>query len=81
MKRTISSALVSILAAAQAVAQSSPGYTDTPMLPDGKWRVHDATRPHPTIVEPGPATGPVPAPKEAILLFDGSSLTDRKSVV
>ncbi len=79
MKRTVPSALVCLLASAHAVAQNSPGYTDTPMLPDGKWRVHDATRPQPPIVEPGPASGPAPAPKDAILLFDGSGLTEWRS--
>ncbi|WP_231621554.1 3-keto-disaccharide hydrolase [Sphingomonas sp. 37zxx] len=55
-----------------AMAQDKPGFRDTPMLPDGKWRVHDSERPHPTVVTPGPAAGA--APSDAIMLFDGRSL-------
>ena len=29
------------------------GYTDTPMLPSGKWHVHDPARPAPPVVTPG----------------------------
>ena len=50
-----------------------PGYRDTPQLPDG-WRVHDADRPRPRVVDPGPAHDPVPPPKDAIVLFDGKNL-------
>lgn len=51
-----------------------PGYTDTPRLPDG-FRVHDAERPRPPVVDPGPAPAqPAPAPKDAVVLFDGSDL-------
>lgn len=50
-----------------------PGYRDTPRLPDG-WRVHDADRPRPAAVDPGPARDPAPAPKDAIVLFDGTNL-------
>src|SRR6185369_1604001 len=33
------------------LAQDSPvGYTDTPMLPDLPYRVHDPARPHPRVV-------------------------------
>lgn len=52
----------------------NPGYTDTPKLPDGKWRVHDAERPAPAVVDPGPAGAPTPAPSDAIVLFDGTNL-------
>jgi hypothetical protein len=51
----------------------APGYRDTPRLPDG-WRVHDADRPRPPAVNPGPAGAPTPAPADAIVLFDGSNL-------
>jgi hypothetical protein len=63
------------LAAAFAVAPQDPqpGYRDTPRLPDG-WRVHDADRPRPPVVEPGPAGAPVPPPQDATVLFDGSNL-------
>lgn len=55
------------------LAQHSPvGYTDTPYLPDGKWRVHDLNRPHPKQITPG-ATASA-APSDAIVLFDGTSL-------
>ena len=52
----------------------NPGYTNTPILPDG-FRVHDANRPRPPVVDPGPgAETPARAPKDAIILFDGSDL-------
>jgi hypothetical protein len=55
------------------VPQETPptGYTDTPMLPGQKWRVHDDARPRPRVVTPGEGTA---APSDAIVLFDGSSL-------
>ena len=55
-----------------ASAEDKPGYTDTPMLPDGKWRVHDPDRPYPAVVTPG--AGPGAAPSDAVVLFDGTSL-------
>jgi hypothetical protein len=53
-------------------AQEKPGYTDTPMLPGGKWRVHDPERPYPEVVTPGEAPGAPPS--DAVVLFDGTSL-------
>ena len=50
------------------------GYTDTPRLANG-WRVHDAERPRPPVVDPGPApTAPAPVPSDAVRLFDGTNL-------
>lgn len=47
------------------------GYTDTPMLPwSPQWHKHDANRPQPPKVNPGPANS-APAPSDAIVLFDG----------
>ncbi|MCB1230443.1 MAG: DUF1080 domain-containing protein [Verrucomicrobiae bacterium] len=48
------------------------GYTDTPMLPDGKWRVHDDTRPRPEVVTPGETAADPPS--DAIVLFDGKNM-------
>jgi hypothetical protein len=61
-------------ACALALAQDSPvGYTDTPMLPDLSYRVHDPARPHPPVVSPaGQPGGP---PSDAIVLFDGRDLS------
>lgn len=54
--------------------EKNPGYTDTPVLPDG-FRVHDANRPRPTVVDPGPAAStPSKPPADATVLFDGSNL-------
>lgn len=68
-----------LLAAGMAAAASAqdkggekPGFTDTPVLPDGKWRVHDANRPAPPVV--APAATPGGAPADAVVLFDGRSL-------
>ena len=59
-----------------ATAQTKPGelgYTDTPLIPDMKWRVHDVDRPAPTLVTPGATPGA--APSDAIVLFDGKDLS------
>jgi len=50
-----------------------PGYKDTPHLPGGKWRVHDADRPQPPVVAPGAKVGD--APSDAVVLFDGKDLS------
>jgi hypothetical protein len=45
------------------------------------WPVHDPNRPMPKVVAPGPAGPPVPAPADAVVLFDGKDLaawTDAK---
>jgi hypothetical protein len=56
------------------LAQVSPvGYTDTPMLPDLPYRVHDPARPHPRVVTPSAQPGG--APSDAIALFDGKDLS------
>jgi len=68
-------ALIAALAAGLALpaaAQDKPGFKDTPVLPDGPWRVHDADRPEPAKVAPSAQPGGAPA--DAIVLFDGRSL-------
>jgi len=51
------------------------GYTDTPLLPDGKWRVHDDNRPRPSVVKSGETFSHMaPPPSDAIDLFDGTNL-------
>ena len=61
------------------MAQTAPatnhdlGFTDTPMLPGLPWHVHDPARPHPKVVTP--ASVPGGAPSDAVVLFDGTSLS------
>ncbi|HEY3324644.1 MAG TPA: DUF1080 domain-containing protein [Planctomycetota bacterium] len=58
------------------------GYKDTPMLPGGKWHVHDSDRPQAPAVDPGsfstPET-PGKPPSDAIILFDGTDLSKWQS--
>ncbi|HVY68602.1 MAG TPA: DUF1080 domain-containing protein [Verrucomicrobiae bacterium] len=72
-------AVASLLAPTASVAAADAvGYTDTPMLPGGKWHVHDPDRPQPRVVTPGtPSTKKKPgkAPSDAIVLFDGTDLS------
>lgn len=54
------------------------GYEDTPLLPGGKWTVHDGRRPQPPAIDPGTASIPQQAgrpPSDAQVLFDGSDLS------
>lgn len=56
-----------------ALDDDPPGYDDTPHLPDSEWRVHDKHRPRPDAVTPGTHGS---APSDAIVLFDGSDLSE-----
>jgi hypothetical protein len=48
-------------------------------IPDIPWPPTDSTRPRPPIVTPAPAGAPVPAPSDAIVLFDGKDLSQWRS--
>lgn len=48
------------------------GYSDTPLLPGQKWKVHDKDRPQPKMITPGAKPGDPPS--DAIVLFDGKDL-------
>jgi hypothetical protein len=60
-----------------AMAADDPlGYTDTPLLPDGKWKVHDLNRPQPRHVTPGTTFSDMALPpSDAVVLFDGRDLS------
>lgn len=56
-------------------AKDTLGYQDTPMLPGGKWHVHDGLRPQPKVITPGTSStqdAPGMPPSDAIVLFDGT---------
>jgi len=48
--------------------------TASAQLPTG-WRAHDWDRPTPTVITPGKSALPVPAPSDAVMLFDGTDLS------
>ena len=54
------------------------GYDDTDFITGQPWRVHDSKRPAPPVVTPGAQAGD--APSDAVVLFDGSDLTEWESV-
>ena len=61
--------------------ESGMGYEDTPMLPGGKWHVHDANRPQPVKVTAGTCRAEgraVQPPSDAQVLFDGKDLSQWK---
>src|SRR5688572_16588661 len=62
--------LIALMLTATAAGQQAPiGYDDTPMQPNGKWRVHDGTRPYPAIVTTPPASEAlVAAPADGVVL-------------
>jgi len=44
-------------------------------VPKPEWAVHDMNRPLPPVVDPGPPGPPIPAPSDAVVLFDGKDLS------
>jgi hypothetical protein len=80
LRLAMSSLLAAGLAASMGWAQQKarPGYTDTPVIQEQKWRVHDAARPYPPVVTPGTLSTdsqPGKPPSDAIVLFDGKDLS------
>lgn len=70
MNRTAAHGLLAAIAVSPCCAQDPPGYTDTPKIPGQEWRVHDAHRPRPPAIDPGPApSAPAPVPADAIVLL------------
>lgn len=74
--------VAALIGAGTLLAQQKPplkaneGFTDTPMQPNGKWHVHDPSRPVPPVVTPGEAFSHMaPAPSDAVVLFDGKDLS------
>jgi hypothetical protein len=71
-------ALAAAAAAGLAAGEEAPrkfGYTDTPVLPGQRWRVHDLERPQPAEVTPAPPEAPARPPSDAVVLFDGTDLS------
>jgi hypothetical protein len=50
------------------------GYNDTPVLPWCGYRVHEADRPAPKRIDPGPVPAPGVPPSDALVLFNGKDL-------
>ena len=66
---------VAVLATASYTLGQQLGYDDTPLQPDGKWRVHDSRRPRPPVVVPGPLAPAVPPKDAVVLLGEGNDLS------
>jgi hypothetical protein len=63
--------------------QTKVGYDDTPMLPYGRWRIHDGKRPLPRMVTPvGCSAKSIPAkpPSDAVVLIGSGSNLSRWSM-
>ena len=74
------SAAVLTALGSRGIGQDEPkvGFKDTPMLPGGKWHVHDGDRPRPAVITPGTCSTqqePGKAPSDAVILFDGKDLS------
>ncbi len=73
----LAAAAVTSSAVSNAQQQQQPnpdlGFTDTPMLPNLPYHVHDPARPHPKVVTP--ASTPGGPPSDAVVLFDGTDLS------
>jgi hypothetical protein len=85
MRKTLLNAIVAAGFAGVAFQTSaeppSLGYTDTPMLPSGKWHVHDPDRPKPPVVSSGATFSQgASAPSDAIVLFDGTDFSKWEGV-
>ncbi len=60
------------------MTQVKLGYDDTPLIPGSKYKVHDNERPQPAVITPpteSSQTAPGKPPSDAMILFDGTSLS------
>ncbi len=67
-----------VVVTAAGLVWAAEGYKDTPLLPGGRWHVHDPDRPQPRVVEPGTTStpeAPGKPPSDAVVLFDGTDLS------
>jgi hypothetical protein len=83
-KRLVLATAVLIATCSLGNGQDRPkfGYKDTPILPGGKWHVHDGDRPQPPVINPGTASTqeePGRPPSDAIVLFNGKDLSHWRS--
>jgi len=69
MPVSLSGRALAALAVVTAMMESSPLAAQ-----EREWGIHDLERPKPRLVNPGPAGQPMPAPADAIVLFDGTAL-------
>jgi 2-keto-4-pentenoate hydratase/2-oxohepta-3-ene-1,7-dioic acid hydratase in catechol pathway len=67
-------------AAAQPPITASGRLAELAAIASGGFPMHTMERPQPPVVTPPPATGPVPPPADAIVLFDGVSLRHWRSI-
>lgn len=49
--------------------------SQTEKIETQEWAIHDPDRPLPPVVDPGPAGPPVSPPSDAVMLFDGTDLS------
>src|SRR5436309_5288522 len=64
-----------LLSCSLLVLAAAPSHAQSP----ARWKAHDMSRPRPTVVPPPKQTLPVPAPPDAVLLFDGTTLAEWRS--
>jgi hypothetical protein len=63
------------LASSLALAMAVPALAQAP----ARGKARDMSRPRPVVVQPPPQALPVPAPPDAVVLFDGTSLAEWRS--
>jgi hypothetical protein len=67
-----------VLAAFAALAFAPLASAQAP-LPSPRFKAHDMSRPRPPVVQPAPQALPVPPPSDAVVLFDGTDLSQWRS--
>jgi 3-keto-disaccharide hydrolase len=70
-RRVCLTAALALTAIAAPAQTPNLGYEDTPMQPNGRWRVHDSRRPQPRVVSPGKTPGDAPSDAVRLLGADG----------
>ena len=73
--RAVPALAVLFLSVCPPVRLSAQEHREGPMPQGARWAVHSWSRPRPPVVDPGPERPPVPAPSDAVVLFDGPDLS------